>query len=153
MASLAKTCRAFHLKLKKAERKSGQLKMQNDELKAAVKGGTSVDLTSSRLVLILKFCNILVIIMYVMIHTISIHICYIVFFSVTKRMKTMNQIFDKERKVAEQGLPQLTQKRRRVAVACSQMQQFFLQFLLVERLYYQNSNKKIKKSIYYMFSF
>jgi hypothetical protein len=60
MASLAKTCRAFHLKLKKAERKSGQLKMQNDELKAAVKGATSIDSTSSRFSLITNIighCN------------------------------------------------------------------------------------------------
>merc|ERR1712150_70864 len=47
MAALAKTCRAFHLKLKKAERKSGHLKMQNEELKAAVKGATSPNSSSS----------------------------------------------------------------------------------------------------------
>jgi len=47
MAALAKTCRAFHLKLKKSERKSGQLKMQNEELKAAVKGATSANSSSS----------------------------------------------------------------------------------------------------------
>ena len=48
MAALAKTCRAFHLKLKKAERKSGELKIKNDELKAAVKSGASLESSSSR---------------------------------------------------------------------------------------------------------
>ena len=48
MASLAKACRTFHLKLKKAERKSGELKLQNDELQAAAKGEVSSQCSSSR---------------------------------------------------------------------------------------------------------
>lgn len=48
MGALAKACRTFHLKLKKAERKSGKLKAQNDELQAAVKGAASSQPSSSR---------------------------------------------------------------------------------------------------------
>merc|ERR1712173_5282 len=36
MAALARTCRTFHLKLKRAERKSGKLKAQNEELSQEV---------------------------------------------------------------------------------------------------------------------
>ena len=52
MAALAKACRSFHLRLKRAERKSGQLRAQNEELSQeveAVKGArTGVATGSSR---------------------------------------------------------------------------------------------------------
>ena len=47
LASLAKMCRGFHIKLKKAERKGRQLKLQNDELKAFVQRASSTDSSSS----------------------------------------------------------------------------------------------------------